>query len=369
MYLFALLGYEIICHPAFIRTLHYHLSQKRNYTAKDRIYPTYGMIVPYGFTMEECKKCYGQVPYLDYYSCAAEMPSIDDNRVLHDYILSSFDKNRSFVIPRISKPESHIGWIGNEWANDRITSEDISYVQNNRITLKNNTGVLITDMAQTIEFAQPYMKSFETCEIYGGCEKHGPMYDKYHANIDSFCKNKKRIWAEAFAAYNYIYTTPWTHALRGKRILVISPFVDSIRKQLPIRDKLYDGVDLFPECTFELVKSPMTLGYDNTTELEDYFGVHLREFKKQVDAVKDQYDIALVGCGGYDALICNHIYESGKSAIQVGDVLQMLFGIFGNRWINDTPEIMKLFFNQHWTRPAPSETPKCHKSIENSCYW
>jgi hypothetical protein len=370
MYLFALLGYEIICHPAFIRTLHYHLSQKRNYTAKDRIYPTYGMIVPYGFTMEECKKCYGQVPYLEYYSCAEEMPQLNDNSVLYEYILSSFEKNKPFVIPRISNVETHAGWIGHQLINNNVTNEDIEYVKYIRPRLKCTAGILIKNPYQLMEFAQSYMKSFENCELYGGWDREGPMYDKYHANIDSFCKNKKRIWAEAFSAYNYIYTTPWTHALRGKRILVISPFVESIRKQLPIREKLYDGVDLFPECTFVLVNPPQTLGYDNTTDnTEDYFGVHLQKLKEDVDDVKDLYDIALVSCGGYSAPICNYIYESGRSAIQVSGVLQMLFGIIGNRWMSDSPEIVKLFFNQHWTRPTSSETPKCHKSVENSCYW
>jgi len=45
MYLFMLLGYEVICHPAFIRTLHYHLSQNNKCFNHDRIYPIYFCLI------------------------------------------------------------------------------------------------------------------------------------------------------------------------------------------------------------------------------------------------------------------------------------------------------------------------------------
>jgi hypothetical protein len=53
----------------------------------------------------------------------------------------------------------------------------------------------------------------------------------------------------------------------------------------------------------------------------------------------------------------------------VGGVLQMYFGVAGNRWYRNSPEIIQLFLNEHWTRPSPEERPAGAETIENACYW
>jgi hypothetical protein len=44
-----------------------------------------------------------------------------------------------------------------------------------------------------------------------------------------------------------------------------------------------------------------------------------------------------------------------------------LFGIKGKRWENHE-EISKLM-NEHWIRPAQSETPANFAKVEDGCYW
>jgi hypothetical protein len=95
----------------------------------------------------------------------------------------------------------------------------------------------------------------------------------------------------------------------------------------------------------------------------------LNEFTKELDKIKDDYDVALVSCGGYGNLVCNHIYNSGKSAIYVGGTLQMYFGILGSRWLRERSDILRMFLNEHWSRPKESEKPPGHQAIEKSCYW
>ena len=128
--------------------------------------------------------------------------------------------------------------------------------------------------------------------------------------------------------------------------------------------KIYN-IDLFPNCSFVYLKPPQTNG---TNESRD-FKVELDEFSKEINKIKDQFDIALVSCGGYGNLVCNHIYDIGKSAIYVGGVLQMYFGILGNRWVQERPDILRLYLNEKWHRPEAEERPKGFEKIENSCYW
>ena len=59
----------------------------------------------------------------------------------------------------------------------------------------------------------------------------------------------------------------------------------------------------------------------------------------------------------------------GKSAIYVGGVLQMYFGIYGERWMRERPDILRVYMNEHWSRPKESEKPTNHKTVENNCYW
>ena len=113
------------------------------------------------------------------------------------------------------------------------------------------------------------------------------------------------------------------------------------------------------------MRPPQTQGVEESRDFE----VELTEFCARLDAIKDTYDVALVSCGGYGNLVCDHIYQSGRSAVYVGGVLQMYFGILGSRWLKNCPDIVRMYLNEHWKRPKNSEKPKNYKGVEGACYW
>jgi hypothetical protein len=371
IYLFCIMGYEVLNDPQFIKTYHYHSSLKRNYTQKDTISYPWGTIIPYGYSIQEVPK--DLFPKTNtWYSEMMERktPEYNDNTFLYEYIVSKLANSEHFVIPRIAGVENNYAWQGNTiLKTSQVTQEQMDYFGKTIKTLQHNAGILVSNIPEIVEYSQEYLKAFDNCDLYTGWDKSSGVYpyiSDSHDFIAETYKQKKIAWAFALDIFHYIYATPWTHALRRKRILVISPFEESIREKIPIREKLYDGVDLFPECSFVFIKPPQTQG---ETEQTEYFGFHLREFKKELDAIKDTYDVALVSCGGYGNLVCNHIFESGKSAIYIGGVLQMYFGILGMRWYRERPDIVRLFLNEHWIRPKESEKPANYKHIEGSCYW
>ena len=47
----------------------------------------------------------------------------------------------------------------------------------------------------------------------------------------------------------------------------------------------------------------------------------------------------------------------------------MYFGIYGERWMRERSDVMRMFLNEHWSRPKESERPKNFKNVEKSCYW
>ena len=89
------------------------------------------------------------------------------------------------------------------------------------------------------------------------------------------------------------------------------------------------------------------------------------------DIERLDFDIALLGCGGYGLPLCNFIYKKmNKSAIYVGGGLQLLFGIMGNRWENIP--MWKEIINKNDTkfiRPSGTEICTNKERVENACYW
>ena len=367
----SLLGYTVVNDPAFIRTLHFHSSQQRNYTTIDTVPPTYGVIVPYGYTFTECEVGIGKLQ--EYYNNVETVPKFNDNRTIHDYILSKFAEQKPFIIPKIAIFENDFACVGNMWnTSKQITENSLTFLQNRVRAFANNAGIHVRNNADIMEYAQKYHNAFKHCDMYTGLDKHGGYYKDIafsHEYMTTTYSNKQFVWTTALNIFYYVYSNPWTHALRGKRILIVSPFAESILGQLPIREKLYDGVDLFPDCTFITIQPPQTQGKYTTVDTTDYFGKHLSEFANKLDQIRDDYDVALVSCGGYGNLVCDYIFESGKSSIYVGGVLQMYFGIMGNRWMKDERDSVRLFLNEYWTRPKEHERPNGYKTIENGCYW
>jgi hypothetical protein len=89
------------------------------------------------------------------------------------------------------------------------------------------------------------------------------------------------------------------------------------------------------------------------------------------DIKEIEFDIALLGCGGYGLPLANFIYEKmNKSAIYIGGGLQLLFGVMGKRWegIDMWKKIMEES-NSTFIKPSGDEIIKNKNMIENACYW
>ena len=279
VHLFTILGYEVINDPAFIQTMHYHTTQKRNYNPANQMAATYGLVIPHGYSMGQCVNSIGRLNTA--YSNISQMPKLSDNAVFYNYILSRFAKNKPFVVPRIGIYETEFARIGDIWYKTQHASpESREFIQQRTAILQQNSGISVKTANHIMEYSQKYLQAFSNCEVYAGWEKHGGEYNHIRESHDYVVshtgKNKKMVWTKMFDIFHYIYGTPWTHALKGKRILIVSSFIETIRKQIDIRKNIYDGVDLFPECSFVFIQPPQTHGtIPPNPDETDYFGVYL----------------------------------------------------------------------------------------------
>jgi hypothetical protein len=373
LYLMKILGYQIYNDPLFIKTYHYHTATSRDYNNADAIKDPWAVSIPYGVKLNIVSSLYVDLKRDYEHSRGFQDLQFEDNNKIHDYIVRKLSSNQNFVIPRISGIENNIAVFARIGRNSLTIPPDImNYFKNVVPAMKNNAGIKLSSLESIMKYSEMYLKAFDNAEMYCGWESQG-NYIHHIAQSHAYMKNeyssKQIVWSFALDIFHYIFEVPWTHSLRGKRILVISPFETSILEKIPVKSKIYqkDGqdVDLFPECEIVTIKPPQTQADEQSREFDKEFA----DFIVKLDAIRDTYDIALVSAGGYGNLICNHIYESGKSAIYVGGVLQMYFGILGNRWLQERPDIVRLFMNEYWSRPKTEEKPKNCEKVEKGCYW
>jgi hypothetical protein len=108
----------------------------------------------------------------------------------------------------------------------------------------------------------------------------------------------------------------------------------------------------------------------NCDSISQEWDIELNNFCLELDKLRDEYDIALVSCGGLGNLVCNYIYEEHKkSSIYVGGVLSVWFGVYNRRLIEEKSTILRMYLNEHWSRPKVSERPVGWEKTERGCYW
>ena len=366
IYLLKILGYEVFNEPKSIKTYHYHTNMERNYTVKDRLNSPYGLLIPYGFNSKNMMH-YLSVPLSEMSKITNDFKQYNftnSNYDFKDYLTKKLENGQNFIVPRIAGVENNTAFFSLLINNGSIPLNNAERFLR-YTTMKNNAGIKITTFESALNYANLYLDAFKNSDLISTWEPWGDVY-KYIKNSHDFVVNnfkKNIIWAFVFDIYHYLHN-PWTHALKGKKILIISAFVESIKEKIEIRKEIY-GVDLFPECSFTFLKPPQTQGNEESEE----FIVELEKFQKKIDEMKDEFDVALVSCGGYGNLVCNYIYKINKSAIYVGGVLQMYFGIYGARWLRERKDILNLYMNKYWTRPKEQEKPRSYEKVENSCYW
>ncbi|NBB31618.1 hypothetical protein [Cellulophaga sp. BC115SP] len=168
---------------------------------------------------------------------------------------------------------------------------------------------------------------------------------------------------------------PWTKILKGKKILVIHPFDQSIKAQYSKRHLLFQNSDVLPEFgSLSVIKAVQTLGQESSSYI-DWFEA-LDSMKKQID--ESDFDICLIGAGAYGFPLAAYVKRIGKKAIHLGGALQLLFGIKGKRWEDPNYGVKEWgipegsytsLINEYWVRPMDIEKPITANFVEGACYW
>lgn len=280
----------------------------------------------------------------------------ESNKLIEEFL----DSNKPFTITRLGYAVSVVSLdvLNKRPSHPKMLSD-----------IANLDGIYYNTRQHLETFAKKYNEAiFDSdamCCFNGLCAKQQNEYLRRSP--------KPSLYFEVIEPYYLIEKgiVPWSHKLIGKKVLIISPFVDTFKKQ--INNKFHFYGDDAPEekrifhkdQQFIFYKAYNTLAGNNIhNNWYQTFGIMCNDIKKL------DFDVALVSCGGYGLPICNYIKSLGKSAIYVGGALQLLFGVNGKRWADHSViSHVSSLPNNKWTWPSESETIKSNTVVEGGCYW
>jgi len=257
------------------------------------------------------------------------------------------EKNNNFLITRIG--------LGGETAVSALILNNQSPNQQVLSWFFINAGFYGSN--NLVDYAKMYKASCENSDLHAYWNFQG------FVEMEDFLVPSDKILIEPGALESFRFENPWTSALKGKKVLIVTPFKDTVESQLKKRASLWENSDVLPDATWIVYKSIQSIGGRGPhKDWYESFQIMCNDIS-QID-----FDVALLGCGSYGLPLGNFIKSDlKKSAIYVGGGLQLYFGIRGKRW-DSSPDVNK-FYNENWTRPSIEETPELGKYVEGGCYW
>lgn len=268
----------------------------------------------------------------------------DGNKLIYNMI----QQEAPFMVGRFGAVEMH---CVSKWMQKKVCTDEEKY------QALYAAGIFPNDDTTIARFCEVYTASMKQCDIVGVWEVTSEK-----KAIQTYCNNP--ILVPSRAIEPYYYSEPWSSNLREKKVLIVHPFIDSIRSQLNHKDKLWDNPDVLPDfCNVSFVKAVQS-NAGNKTDFDSWFDA-LEHMKNEI--TKTDFEIAIIGAGAYGLTLAAYCKSIGKKAVQMSGATQILFGIKGKRW--DNHPVISKFYNDAWVRPSANETPPDAKKVEGGSYW
>lgn len=176
----------------------------------------------------------------------------------------------------------------------------------------------------------------------------------------------KAVCVPLYTLEPYYFTNPWMPVLEGKKVLVVHPFEDTIKKQHEAGryEHLFSDKRMAPSYELQTLKAVQSIAGNKPAEFDDWFQA-LDWMKNEIS--KKDFDIAIIGCGAYGFPLAAYVKQIGKKAVHLGGAVQNLFGIDSLAMRDDDRK--KSLVNGYWVYPSAEETPKNKELVENGRYW
>lgn len=211
-----------------------------------------------------------------------------------------------------------------------------------------------------------YLRDVDVLAVWN-CFRHTKYYTSKVQILEEYADSRIKLTDTDVITTGMFAKNSWTKQLKGKKVLVISPFSETIKSQYEKRKLLFKDREILPDFDLKVIKAPQGIGENNLLEEYGTWFDALKSMEDEMD--KTDFDILLVGAGAYGYHLAHHAKEIGKIGIHVAGALQLLFGIKGGRW----SDWINNLANEHWVSPSLDETPKNNSTFVfmegSNAYW
>jgi len=218
-----------------------------------------------------------------------------------------------------------------------------------------NVGIHPADRAHIDAFCEAYVQAADALTVIAARGHPG--------ELEVINRVVGRTYVRLSSFDPWLFENPWSSALEGKRVLVVTPFARSVESQMRRRADIWRNPRLLPPCEVRAVRMPLSPGL---------VAPEHKDWRERYDALVEEcerapYDIMLAGAGGLSLPLVAHAKAQGRIGFHLGGTTQILFGITGRRWAHDHRLIA--LQTDAWIRPSGDEAPATVSQVEQGCYW
>jgi hypothetical protein len=207
----------------------------------------------------------------------------------------SLERKHSLLVARFGRTELKIV----DWFMRHMSLHQIDYPARRIRQFVNNAGFFGADPRLLTRF------SCEFLAIAGGIDILGVWFVINERQICDDCLGSgAQLVALDSLTPGPVFVSPWTRHLAGKKVLVVHPFVDSIRRQYEKREALFANPDVLPEFALITLKAYQSLVNHNPENHATWFDA-LDDMKRKIDAI--DFDVALIGAGAYGMFLAHRV--------------------------------------------------------------
>jgi len=216
-----------------------------------------------------------------------------------------------------------------------------------------NAG-FVGDEKEFVKWKNDYIRALLNCDT---------ILDVYTCASFAICGDlitKLNLWKPTLPYLEEIL--PWVELINlmadadPRPISIVSYFADEMKEQSKILDKIYPNIKI--NNNFNFIKTNNTIkGNENGT-----YSSNLKNYISKIKSTDSKYYILGVGC--YGLPLCNAIKDMDRTAVYMGGMIQLLFGLKGKRW-DEREEICK-YYNENWH--YPERKPVNAEKVEGWCY-
>lgn len=282
--------------------------------------------------------------------CGTRLPDVNEtNRIIYDAIVSQ--KPFAFIRPGNAELSEALEWEEVQLFGRRIYNRKS----------ENWNNFIKTYGDDLDKYNMLFRQDVACADIFA-------VFSESYLNgyiVERYCSNAKIVSMSNYCPIQA--EKPWTDALKGKKVLVVSQFSDYLLEQYNKREEIYKGHWVWPEFELIPVKSVWFFSKKQDNRFDTWFDA-LDYLYNEI--MKYDFDIALLSCGPFAINLAAMIKRAGKQAIQYAGELQMLFGIKGARW--DDNSFFKQYYNDSWIRVSKKQAGienAAANGLDEGCYW